>query len=323
MTFGWCDWAVRIAVAVVFATATLAAKRETMAEDGDGHVVQAAQCHVRFSKEVQVPALETGQVAEVNVALNDAVDAGAPIARLDGSSLLVLQRKGRARRDQARRDAQDLTSIRHAEISLRYAETELETSRSIQNDVRGAIPRRQVQMLKLAVELAQLEVDKAQTDQERARTEVELREAELSVIDKQLRNLQALSPIGGIVLDIMRSEGEWIEKGQTIATIGRMDRLHVRALLSSKQISPAQCRGLPVSVHWMDANTNQPRALRGRVLSVDPQMLPDGQFRLHAEIVNQRDSGNQDHWQLQPGAAVQMKVYVNAMARRDLPTLNR
>ncbi len=110
----------------------------------------------------------------------------------------------------------------------------LETSRSIQNDVRGAVPLSQVRKLKLAVERGELEVAQAKKRGKRAEVEVDLREADLSVIDDQLRHLHVESPISGVVLEVNRSAGEWIEKGDPIATIGRIDRLHVHALLNSE-----------------------------------------------------------------------------------------
>ena len=54
------------------------------------------------------------------------------------------------------------------------------------------------------------------------------------------------------------------------------------------------------------------KSLRGKVLSVDPQVLPGGRFRLHAEIVNRTLENDSSQWQLQPGAEVKMKVYAGA-----------
>jgi multidrug efflux pump subunit AcrA (membrane-fusion protein) len=289
-----------------------------------GSGIEVHDCLVRFAQEVKVPALETGRVAEVNVRINDTVEVGSPIARLDDRSLLIRRRASLLRLNSAKSDVLDDVEIRYAELALAEAEAELETSRSIQNDVRGAVPLSQVRKLKLAVERGQLEVAQAKKRSKQAAVEVELREADLSVIDDQLRNLHAESPIGGVVLEVSRSAGEWVNKGEPVATIGRIDRLHVHALLSSGQISPAACRGLPVSVHWIDPGNHAERSLRGRVLSVDPQMLPGGRFRLHAEIDNRTSEQDPTQWQLQPGAEVRMTVYASAAtARHTAPSVHR
>lgn len=299
----------KICYSVLIGVVTLGSTA-AVAQDGQG--IELQECLVRFAGEVKVPALETGRVAEVTVKQNDAIENGDPIARLDDRSLLIRRRSALLRLNSARSDDDDDVEIRYAEVALAEAQAELETSRSIQNDVRGAIPLSQLRKLRLAVERGELEVAQARKRKKRAGVEVELREADLSVIDDSLRNLHADSPIGGVVLEVTRSKGEWIEKGETIATIGRMDRLHVHALVSSEKISASKCRGLPVSVHWEDPSTGDARALRGNVLSVDPQMLPGGRFRLHAEIHNQNFGADSSQWQLQPGANVRMKVYVPA-----------
>jgi len=294
----------------------------TTAHSGAG--IEVEDCMVRFAQQVKVPALESGRVAAVMVAMNDAVEAGAPIARLDDQSLLIRWRAAKLRLNSAKTDATDDVEIRYGELALAEAQAELETSRSIQNDVRGAVPLSQVRRLKLAVERGELEVAQAKKRVARAQVEMELREADLAAIDDQLKNLQAESPISGAVLEVSRSAGEWIEKGETIATIGRIDRLHVHAWLSSQKIAPSACRGLPVSVRWTDPGSGEERSLRGKVLSVDPQMLPGGRFRLHAEIQNLATQNDPSQWQLLPGAEVRMKVYASAAtAHNPSRSMNR
>lgn len=277
---------------------------------------EVQDCLVRFAKEVKVPALETGRVAEVTVAINDMVDAGSAIARLNDHSLLTRRRHAMLRLNSARRDAASTAEIEYAERSLDLAQNELATSRLIQNDVLGAVPRSQLEKLKLAVEHGKIEVELANQRKRRAQVEADLREAEVAEIDDQLKNLISESPIDGVVLDVARSPGEWITKGDALVTIGQIDRLHVHALASSREIAPASCRDLPVSVHWVDPSTGKPRSLRGKVLSADPRMLPGGFYRLHAEIVNETLPQNPNQWHLHPGAEVHMKVYQSAATAR-------
>ncbi len=279
--------------------------------------IEVHDCAVRFAAEVKVPALATGRVAEVTVAANDAVQAAAPLARLDDRSLLIRRRAAQLRYDNAKSDSEDDVEIEYALVAKAEAEAELDVNRSIQKDARGAVPLTRMRQLRLAVERGELEVAQAKRRLKRAEVEAGLRGADLAVIDDELKNLYIESPIGGVVLQVDRSPGEWIEKGASIATIGRIDRLHVHALLSSEQIAPRDCRGLAVSVHWTDPSDGQQRSLRGTVLSVDPQMLPGGRFRLHAEIVNRPVANNENQWQLHPGTEVRMRVFpATAEARR-------
>jgi multidrug efflux pump subunit AcrA (membrane-fusion protein) len=284
----------------------------SLAQSPSGTGVEVQDCIVRFAAEVKVPALETGQLAELTVAVNDMVEVGSPLARLNDHTLLNRRRAIASELEMARRDSVDNTEVRYAELALAEAEAELETSQLIQSDSVGAIPRVQLRRMKLAVEGGEVEVTLAKKKLARKQLEVELREADLSVIDDQLKNLQVESPAKGVVLEVARARGEWMAKGDTLATIGQIDRLHVHALANSRDLPPADCRGMPVSVHWTDPTTNQERSLRGKVLSVDPQMLPGGRFRLHAEIINETWDHNPSQWQLLPGADVRMKVFTSA-----------
>ena len=250
---------------------------------------------------------------------NDTVIAGTQIARLDEQTLLIHRRAALLRLNSARNESVDDVELRYAETARAEAEAELEMNRSIQNDVRGAVPMTQMRRLRLAVDRGELEVALATKRRKQAEIEVQLREADLSVIDDQMENLRISSPIDGVVLEVARSENEWIDKGMPIVTVARMDRLHVHALVDGRQIAPSLCHGLPVSVHWIDPTSGDPKSLRGKVLSVDPEMLPGDRFRLHAEVINRADERNAKQWQLKPGADVQMKVYANTSMADRLP----
>ena len=307
-------WNVSFPRIVLIFTILFASAVEPQSEDnvGGARGVEVRDCTVRFAKEVRVPALESGLVANIDVAVNDAVQQGSALAKLDDRSLLIQRRAALARQLSAKQDAESSDEIEYAETVRKQAQAEHDARRSTYNQAPGAVPFFDVLRLELAVKRSELEIKQAQQRKRRAGAELELRSAELSLIDNQLRQLYVESPIDGVVLEVMRSEGEWVQKGEPVATIGKIDRLHVRALLSTDQIGPEDCIGLPVSVHWVDPTSGQSRSLRGEVRSVDPQVISGGRFvRLHAEIVNRKtESGS--HWLLSPGAEVRMTIYPQA-----------
>ena len=271
-----------VMVASLIGVSFLEAKEHPSSSPDRSHPLVIDECVVRFAAEVKVPALETGRIDEVTVRLNDPIRVGHSIARLDDHRLLVRRRSAQLRVTSAQDQANDEIEIRYAEVALDEAKAELENSRSIQSDVRGAVPMTQMRRLRLAVKRGELEVAQARQRKQRAEVEVQLREADLSVIDDQLRNLHIESPADGVVLEVTHEAGEWIEKGQTIAKIGRISQLHVHALVHSGRVPLHRCKDLPVSVHWADPVDGSQRSLSGRVLSIDPQSLPGHRYRLHA-----------------------------------------
>lgn len=292
----------------------------------DGNVIEAEQCKVRFADEVEVPAMETGRVEKMMVQLNDSVQPDSPIARLDGRSLAIRRRAAMLKFNAAKAELSDDVEVRYAKVALSEAKAELDTSNAVHDDVRGVIPMNQIRRLRLAVERGELEIVLAQRRYKERLLESQLLESELAVLDNQLDNLEANSPISGVIIEVMRSPGEWVDKGQTIAKIGQLDRLNVHALVRGDLLSPANCRGLPISVHWTDLADGKPRSLSGKVSSADPQTLPGNQYRLHAEITNEtiRSASGETQWLLTPGTPVRMKIYVpTRVAGRGLKSLIR
>ena len=333
----------RIVLALLITAFSLVSARAQSNHAVTGYV-EVEECVVRLAKEVNVPSLQTGRVDEVAIQLNDLIKRDQELARLDDRSLLIRRNAAQLRARVAREQSEDTTEIEFAEVALSEATEEFENSRSISKDARGVIPDSEIRRMRLAVKRAKLEVTQAIRRKERATVEADSLAAELAMVDDQLKHLHCVSPINGVVLDLARNEGEWIAKGETIAKIGMIDRIHVHALISSQVMSRSTCRGLPVSVHWTDQETGLDQSLRGRVLSIDPQQFPGGRYRIHAEIVNQRHgtstrrigdaerlNGLRDRrsvsqpsgWLLIPGTVVKMRVYTSGESKSTVSRSSR
>lgn len=241
--------------------------------------------------------------------------AGDPIARLDAATLLIQRRAALLRQRLARADASDEVERQYAETALAEAQAELDSNRSVYQDVAGAVPMTQLRRMRLAVKRGELEVARVEKRRKQSETEIELRNADLSLIDQRIEELRTESPLRGVVLEVTRSAGEWIERGEPLATIARIDRLHIHGLADSHEVAAKDCLAAAVSVHWVDAGSGRSRVLRGKVLSVDPQLLPDARYRVRAEIENRLEPGSETVWQLKPGTEVRMKVH--AIPRRS------
>ena len=279
--------------------------------------VEVQDCVVQFSDEVEVPALESGRVAELHVRTNESVSEGGPILRLDDNSMLIRRKAAQVRLESAKRDSKSRIELEFAQAALEEADSELKLNLRIEKNEPASNTRDRMRQLRLSQKRALLEVARAQQRIDQAFVTVELQESEIAVLDDQLRRLHADSPLSGIVLDVAKSKGEWVEKGQTVATIARIDRLHVHAFIQSSQIAATKCVGLPVSVSWRDTAAKRSRVLHGKVISVDPHRLPGSRYRIHAEIVNAREPVDQSHWQLNPGMDVRMVVHKDLSTKRS------
>ncbi len=269
---------------------------------------------VNFAEELNIPSTESGLIAELNVSVGAAVKWGEPIARLDDRAYRIRSRAASLRLDSAMQQINDDLELQYAEKALQEAEAELESSRSIYQDSAGAIPLTTIRRQRLSVERAQLDVARAKKAASLAKTEVELRGADLASIEETIRRLHLQSPLTGVVLQVFRQRGEWVNAGEPVVRVARLDRLDVIALLSAEQLPPQMCRDRSVSVRWVDPVSHSTHRLRGRVSSVQPQRLADSRYRIQATIANERTADAQD-WLLHPGTEVQMFVYPDSATK--------
>ncbi|MBB3208748.1 multidrug resistance efflux pump [Rhodopirellula rubra] len=321
-----------------FALLVLAFSLDSRAEDA---VVVVRDVVVEFAGKVDVPARQSGPVAELNARQNQWVTKGQTIAKLDDTALVIRRRAAALRYESARLMLNDYVEIQYAETALAEAQAELDDGQAASDRVSGAVARNQLRRMKLATERAELELARAQKQRRQDEIDMQLRAADLAMIDHELKQLECNSPIDGIVLNVHRELGEWTHAGEPLFTIADAGVLHLHALVAADQLDPARCVGLPVTVQWSsdsertisrrgtEGAATQPRSqnsnsqnqnfLRGQVISVDPTRLPGNRFRLHAEVENRRqvvsqdkqnDSGRvADGWQLSPGMDVTMQIH--------------
>lgn len=266
--------------------------------------VPVEQCVVRYAEEIAVPALDSGPLAEVVVKQNQEVQSSQLIARLADTSLGIRRRAAELRRKIAQQRLADNLEGEFAETAYQEAVEELESNRRVYDASSGAVPLSTLRRMRLAVERANLERERVKKLRREAEIELEVQTAELEMIDDRLRRLRVESPMSGVVLSVEHQAGEWVAVGEAVARVARLDRLHVQALLSESELLPRHAGDAPVTVRWREGDAEH--VLRGRVVSVDPQLLSGGRYRLHATIENRFVQGN---WLLWPGREIAMTVH--------------
>src|SRR5262249_61260030 len=116
------------------------------------------------------------------------------------------------------------------------------------------------------------------------------------------------APVAGFVVEVNRHRGEWVEPGQTILRILRLDRLRAEGLVSA-QLVRGDLNGRRVKLQVQ--RTDQPPAeYAGKIVFVNPEIDPvNGQVRVWAEIDNA-------DLQLRPGLHGSMAIETPAQEAR-------
>ena len=127
------------------------------------------------------------------------------------------------------------------------------------------------QTLLLAIESSKFEVSQAQSKVTIAKFNAELKQAELKVAKLHVDQHHLRSKLEGIVVDIYRQPGEWVEPGEAVLRILRLNRLRAEAFLKVDELST----GLENAKAELEVTVDN-RSLRmdGVVTFVSPEIDP-------------------------------------------------
>lgn len=205
-----------------------------------------------------------GRIAELAVQEGAFVEAGALLARIDGSVQS-------ARVELARLAANAGGALARAETVLAQSADRAQRLRDAAG--RGAAQSWEVEAAEQAEDLARADVQIAREVQARAAAELALEQARLAEFDIR-------APFSGTVLEIFLAPGEIADTQTVILEFGAFDRLRATAF-----ISPARAAGLAPGTLVQGQIDGQ--AAEARVTAIDPRLDPVSQtVRIALEIEN-------------------------------------
>lgn len=259
-------------------------------------------CPVLTEHVVDVPALESGILTELLVKENDSVMIDTPIARLDSEiaemdlQVLHLQYKF------AQYQATNNMTIDFYEFALREAQERLRRYQAVYESVRG----QDIKDLELAVEKARVSLDQARQQRQEAIVEAELRAGSIRAAQMRLDRRKLKAPISGVVTEVVKHSGQWVEVGEPILRIQDLEKLVVELRIPLKQFNLAKIQGTPVRVNAQGLN-GKSVWLNGTIASYDHSVSSQGLVRVHAQVNNIQQDG---HWLILPGIEVTLKLAI-------------
>jgi len=245
--------------------------------------------------DINLPAKDSGILIDWQGKLGQRVKAGDIIGRLDAADLEAQQEVIKVERRLAEITAENDINVRFSRSSSDVSQKVLDKSRQANVIYRDTVSSTEIDRLSLEAERGALSIERSMLDQETAETEVQLQSKRLSALEIQIANRKLVSPTDGMIVSTLFSEGEWIERGQTVARIIRTDRVEVIALADAKRADTTLV-GQPVTIETDHEN------LTGTVTFVNPEINPaSGQVQIRAEVDNPDGL-------LRPGSRVKMTV---------------
>jgi macrolide-specific efflux system membrane fusion protein len=167
---------------------------------------------------------------------------------------------------------------------------------------RDTVPASDERRKLLAWRSAELQIEQAEFERKLATLRSDTRAAEVEAADTSIARRQIRAPLAGLVVDVRRNRGEWVQPGESVLRIVRIDRLRVDGFLSAESFEPQDAAGRPVKV-----SVRLPRGVvdfSGRVVFVSP-LVESGQFLVRAEVENRAEG---EQWLLRPGLTADMEI---------------
>jgi RND family efflux transporter MFP subunit len=247
--------------------------------------IQVSSVLIKLIEQVEVPARESGVLADVMVREGEMVAAGAPLAQIEDADAQLDKRRVQLELIGARRQAESDVKVRFARKSLEVAQAELRRAVDSEKRLAQSVSQSELDQLRLVVQKSTLEIEQAQLELDLAKTLQEVKENDLEIAEHSIQQRRMTAALAGFVVQVNRRRGEWVQPGQTILRILRLDRLRAEGLVSAQDVS-GQLNGSSVklTVHLSDQSSTE---FTGKIVFVSPEIDPvNGQVRVWAEIDN-------------------------------------
>jgi multidrug efflux pump subunit AcrA (membrane-fusion protein) len=212
------------------------------------------------------------------------IEAGAIVAQIDDAAPRFDKRKAELELDGARKLADSDVKVRFARKAAEVAGAELDRALRSEKKLADSVSASELDQLRLQAEKAVLEIEQAQLERTLAEASRALKENDVAAAEHSIGQRRIAAPLAGFVAEVHRHQGEWVEPGQTILRLLRLDRLRAEGLVDARHVS-GELKGRPVKLSVTLGD--EPRQYEGQIVFVSPEVDPvNGQVRVWAEIDN-------------------------------------
>lgn len=269
-------------------------------------------CYVALIDDVEVSAQEAGLLVELQALHGrprktregQTVQRGMLLAQIDDAQPRLERQAAEAELTASLARANDDIEVRYAEAAFQVAQTEYRAALEVNRKVPGTVPQSEIRRLELTQHRARLQIQRSKMEQRVARLNADVSQAAVDSAQAAIERRQIASPIDGVVLAVLKQPGEWVQAGEPVARVARMDRLRVEGFLSAAQFNPSEIADRPVTVQFELARGRRVK-LSGRVTYVVPLVQAGNRYRVRAEVENRQEQGQ---WLLRPGVDAQMTI---------------
>lgn len=275
-------------------------------------------CLVSLVEEAKVPAREAGVLLQLAIREGDAVRVGEVIARIDDNQAQMEKRRAKAEHDQAAAKAESDVDVRYSIAAEKVAEAEHQKALESHTKVPGSVTEVERNRLKLNHQKGELQIEQAELEKRMNELAAASKGVELEAAESAIERRLIKSPLDGVVVQIFPHEGEWMQPGDPLAHVVRIDKLRVEGFVNASQWNAEDVRDRPVTVEVQLAGGRR-EAFEGRIVFTSPLVQAGNNFRVVAEVDN-RQNADSERWLLRAGQSATMTIH---SAQSPLPPVHK
>lgn len=242
---------------------------------------------VKIVEEIRIPARETGVLEDLQVRQGDLVAMGQVVGKLNTDVLQQQWELAKLDLDLAEQRRDNDIDLRFNRKSQEVAEAALNRAADAIDRIRKSVSATEFDQLRLQAEKAELSVEQAANDRALATiaARIEMQKTRLAQI--RLERCSLRSPIDGMVVEMIARKGEWLNPGDPVMRIVRMDRLYVETFVSGQEYGPS-LKGKPAFFE-VPVPGKESVVFSGSIFFVSPEVHPvTGKIVVIAEIENEQ-----------------------------------
>lgn len=267
--------------------------------------VTLPNCLLALDEEAQIPAQEAGVLQKILVKEGQQVSEKDLLAQIDDTIPRLQELVAGYKLDVARRQADDDIDRRFAEASAKVAWAEVQQAKEANETMKSTVPAADVRRRVLEHEKMVLSIEKARKDLAVNALQAKVAEGELSAARANMERRRLVAPFDdAVVVELTRHAGEWVQAGEPVMRLVRMDRLRVEGFLNAKDFRAFEIQDRPVTVVVTLARGER-ESFPGKIVYVKPLIEQGGEFLVRAEVQNRKENGV---WVLNPGLNATMTI---------------
>ena len=291
---------------------------ESMSEQSNGgDKINVPYCSIGFVDDINLPALEAGAIVAIHVQEGQFITAGTIVGQIDDGLPHFELERAKMRYQNAFQAYKDVSSVLAAQKEYELARSVFEKNARLNKS--GSRSQSEVKESKFRRDIAKLKMDKANNDRQMALGEAKVELAGMDSVKQRISRHTLRSDYNAYVVEVFKKPQEYVNIGDDVMRLARMDQMWVQASLNAKSLNPADAENRPVTVTLQTANGSK-ETFEGKIDQVSLEYVSAEEYQVKIKVQNRKDVNS---WMLRPFSSVSMVIHMDRDPISDSTSASR